>query len=256
MALDDPQNGSDLSPANNEENATGEGRGMRIKKPTIKVTENAEEFTSVIDEVMSHATKKHDDDFVPDMAEIDPSSSDEDTPTILEVSRQKKGAKIETGIFFTVSVILYLCLLELVLFVPTGRSQGSKRVTMPIDTEFDNALEIIHDAIGCTNIVKKPTLKYRMAKTGCKAIMLDTPDDWIGMIQHAKRLVQTQKDKSIVLGELDIESEVCLILGIYLQYSYGCSILMLFVPGSMVPNCPMRLPMPVEKAVVVTQKSR
>lgn len=107
LQLEDPQyNGSDLSP-NEEITSTREGRGMQIKKPTIKLTENAEDLlASDIDEV----TKKHDDDFVPDVAEIDPSSSDDsDTPTILEVSRQKKGSKIETGIFITVSVILYLC---------------------------------------------------------------------------------------------------------------------------------------------------
>ena len=57
-----------------------------------------------------------------------------------------------------------------------------------------------------------------MAKTGRKAITLDTPEDWVGMTQHAKHLAQTQKDKSTVIGELDIESEVCFILGIYSQY--------------------------------------
>ena len=80
---------------------------------------------------------------------------------------------------------------------------------MPIAINFAKALEIIYDTIGCTNVVKKPQLKYWMVKTGRKGITLESSEDWDGMIQHTKRLLQSQKDKSMVIGKIDIDSEVC-----------------------------------------------
>ena len=38
-------------------------------------------------------------------------------------------------------------------------------MTVLIAINFAKALEIIYDTIGCTNVVKKPQLKYQMVKT-------------------------------------------------------------------------------------------
>ena len=55
-------------------------------------------------------------------------------------------------------------------------------MTVPIVIDFAKALVIIYDTIGCTNVVKKPQLKYQMAKTGRKGITLESSEDWDGMI--------------------------------------------------------------------------
>ena len=94
---------------------------------------------------------------------------------------------------------------------------------MPIAIDFAKALEIIYDTIGCTNVVKKPQLKYWMAKTGRKGITLESSEDWDGMIQHPKRLLQRPKDKSMVIGEIDIDLEVCS------SYTYLTLILMNYI---------------------------
>ena len=100
------------------------------------------------------------------------------------------------------------------LFIPTGHSNGSKCVIVPIAIDFAKALEIIYNTIGCTNVVKKPQLKYWMVKTGQNEIMLESSEDWDEMIQHTKRLLQSQKDKSMVIGKIDIDLEV------YSSYTY------------------------------------
>jgi hypothetical protein len=63
--------------ANKEDTTACQGRGMRIKKPSYKLTDNiAEEFpTDDYEEIAeSSADKKLDADFVPDMANRDSSS--------------------------------------------------------------------------------------------------------------------------------------------------------------------------------------
>ena len=65
-----------------------------------------------------------------------------------------------------------------------------------------------------------------MAKTGQKGITLESSEDWDGMIQQTKRLLQ--KDKSIVIGEIDIDLEVCssytFLILIFMNYIFLSSI--------------------------------
>jgi hypothetical protein len=98
---------------------------------------------------------------------------------------------------------MYLFLyLELAVFVPTGLSAGSTRVTIPLVCSFEYARGKLHDAIGCQNIPKKPVLQYKMEKTGRVPISLENENDWQGLRDHVKTL--GKKDK-IIQGEIVVD---------------------------------------------------
>jgi len=57
-------------------------------------------------------------------------------------------------------------------------------VTFTTQTTFVDALETIHETIGCTEVVKKPDLTYQLSifTTKSQAISLGSQDDWEGCL--------------------------------------------------------------------------
>jgi hypothetical protein len=98
--------------ANEETSLVCQGRGMRIKKPSHKLIDTTgNDFISNSDEIItgseSRGNKKPDVDFVPDAADLDPSSdeailiddnailsSGEEEPAVMEVPGSNKGSKL------------------------------------------------------------------------------------------------------------------------------------------------------------------
>jgi hypothetical protein len=65
---------------------------------------------------------------------------------------------------------------------------------MTVTDDFEDALELIYEALGCVAVARKPTLSYKLSTATLKslAISLSTEADWEGLIEdvigaHAKK---------------------------------------------------------------------
>ncbi|KAJ7934735.1 hypothetical protein B0H13DRAFT_2305511 [Mycena leptocephala] len=64
---------------------------------------------------------------------------------------------------------------------------------------FEDALELIHETIGCVSVERKPALAYKcsMAKQNATKISLCTHTDWEGLVTDALAKMKTKKDISV-----------------------------------------------------------
>jgi hypothetical protein len=87
--------------------------------------------------------------------------------------------------------------LGLILLIPCADSEGSQRIYLPLDTSYEDALETIHDTIGCSAITKKPTLAYRLSTSTVRSdpINLCRRDDWEGCLDDVMA-AQNKKTKA------------------------------------------------------------
>ncbi|GBE80258.1 hypothetical protein SCP_0214740 [Sparassis crispa] len=69
---------------------------------------------------------------------------------------------------------------KIVLLVSQARSEGSQRLSLTRGTSFEDALEIIHETIGCVDVTRKPSLSYKLwtATVKSDAINLGSEEDW------------------------------------------------------------------------------
>ncbi|KAJ7849675.1 hypothetical protein B0H14DRAFT_2582386 [Mycena olivaceomarginata] len=88
---------------------------------------------------------------------------------------------------------------EIVFMIPEAISDGSQRVSISTMTSFDDAVELIHETIGCVSVARKPTLAYKLSTTAGKApdINLRTGTDWDGLITDAVKKIKAKKDLSV-----------------------------------------------------------
>jgi hypothetical protein len=87
--------------------------------------------------------------------------------------------------------------------IPEAATEGNQHVLIKSSTSFDDAIELMHETIGCIGVERKPTLAYKfsMANKSASTINLRTEDDqWEGLVTdvHAK----TKKDISINISVL------------------------------------------------------
>jgi hypothetical protein len=59
--------------------------------------------------------------------------------------------------------------------VPEATSEGSQWLAIQATISFEDALELIHETIGCVSVVQKPTANQKSATTNLRTI-----DDWDG----------------------------------------------------------------------------
>jgi hypothetical protein len=113
-----------------------------------------------------------------------------------------------------------------VLLIPSATSEGSQRVTLALGTLFDDAVETIHEIIGCATITRKPELSYRLSSSTLKsdAVNLGSAADWDGCLDDVaaaegkkRGLVVTVKIhvSDVVCGFLSFESRNLLIIGLF-----------------------------------------
>jgi hypothetical protein len=83
--------------------------------------------------------------------------------------------------------------------VPSAVSEGSQRVTINADTSYREALDIIYDIIGCTDVSKKPGLSYRLSSSAVKSdpINLGSSSDWDGCLEDVA--AAEKKKKGVVV---------------------------------------------------------
>ncbi|KAF8133504.1 hypothetical protein K438DRAFT_1787644 [Mycena galopus ATCC 62051] len=96
---------------------------------------------------------------------------------------------------------------KLVLMVPQATSEGTQRENLKHSTTFDEALVLIHETIGCTNVPKKPVLSYKLSNGPAKApaINLGSASDWEGCLEEVTEAESKKNAKvSVVIIVVDI----------------------------------------------------
>ncbi|KAJ7832875.1 hypothetical protein B0H14DRAFT_3871832 [Mycena olivaceomarginata] len=90
----------------------------------------------------------------------------------------------------------------IVLMVPEATSEGSQRLPVHPTISFEDALELIHETIGCVSVVQKPTLAYKLSTAIQKsaAINLRTENDWSGLVTDVTAKAKTKKDVSVIIS--------------------------------------------------------
>ncbi|KAF8188188.1 hypothetical protein K438DRAFT_979548 [Mycena galopus ATCC 62051] len=91
---------------------------------------------------------------------------------------------------------------SVVLMVPKATSEGSQRLSINTTMSFEDALELIHETIGCVSVAQKPTLAYKLSTAIQKSatINLRTKNDWSGLVTDVMAKAKTKKDVSIVIS--------------------------------------------------------
>lgn len=105
-------------------------------------------------------------------------------------------------------------ILELVLMIPQATSEGTQRENLKHSTTFDDALAVIHETIGCTDVPKKPVLSYKLSTGLAKApaINLGTTSDWVGCLEEVTEAESKKNTKvSVVIIVLDIVRRIDLL---------------------------------------------
>lgn len=88
--------------------------------------------------------------------------------------------------------------------IPEAATEGSQRVSIKSSTSFDDAIELMHETIGCVGVERKPTLAYKFSTANKTAttINLRTDDDWEGLVTDVLAKMKTKKDISINISVL------------------------------------------------------
>ncbi|KAJ7191297.1 hypothetical protein GGX14DRAFT_407233, partial [Mycena pura] len=83
---------------------------------------------------------------------------------------------------------------KLVLMVPRARVEGNQRHVLSHATTFHEALDAMHDTIGCTDVPKKPELMYKLSNSVAKApsISLGSIGDWEGLLDEYLASLRTK----------------------------------------------------------------
>ncbi|KAJ6448753.1 hypothetical protein C8R45DRAFT_1132733 [Mycena sanguinolenta] len=91
---------------------------------------------------------------------------------------------------------------SIVLMVPEATSEGSQRLSIKTAMSFEDALELIHETIGCVSVVQKPTLAYKLSTAIQKSAIINlcTEDDWGGLVTDVTAKAKTKKDVSVVIS--------------------------------------------------------
>jgi hypothetical protein len=107
--------------------------------------------------------------------------------------------------------------------IPEAATEGNQRVSIKSSASFDDAIELMHETIGCVAVERKPTLAYKFstANKTASTINLRTETDWEGLMTDVLAKMKTKKDISInifVLPENVSIPFICFSAISYLQY--------------------------------------
>ncbi|KAF8206743.1 hypothetical protein K438DRAFT_1756100 [Mycena galopus ATCC 62051] len=88
--------------------------------------------------------------------------------------------------------------LKIVFMIPEATTDGSQRVSLSSTVSFDDAIEVIHETIGCMSVDRKPMLTYKFstANKNTTTINLCTENDWDSLVDNALPKMKTKKDLS------------------------------------------------------------
>jgi hypothetical protein len=82
--------------------------------------------------------------------------------------------------------------------VPTAASEGTQRISLPWEgLNYEDTIENIHDAVGCSDIKRKPQLSYKLSTATQKsaAVSLAKESDYDGLLEDVAA-AETKLNKS------------------------------------------------------------
>ncbi|KAJ7821748.1 hypothetical protein B0H14DRAFT_2598994 [Mycena olivaceomarginata] len=81
-------------------------------------------------------------------------------------------------------------------------SDSNQRVPISSITAFDDAVELIHETIGCVSVLQKPILTYKFstAMTEAPVINLHAVKDWSGLVMDTLKKIKAKKDVTISIS--------------------------------------------------------
>lgn len=87
--------------------------------------------------------------------------------------------------------------------VPRAQDEGTQRQQLSHATAFDDALDIIHEILGCADVPVKPNLMYKLSTALAKAspISLGCKEDWDGLLEEATAAEKKSVTVSIIISD-------------------------------------------------------
>ena len=137
--------------------------------------------------------------------------SDEDDEAELAQSQYTYAA-----VEFRSGSCLILYHTEIIFLVPVAKSAAIQHITFTTDTMFSDAIDTIHDTIGCVSVPQKPELTYHLSTSPQKSspINLNNEEDWSRCLDDIAGL---EKKKRATVSVIIIVSE-----NVHLRYSQSC----------------------------------
>jgi hypothetical protein len=88
--------------------------------------------------------------------------------------------------------------------VPEAATEGSQRISLKSSFSFEDAIELMHETIGCVSVGRKSTLAYKFstANKNATTINLHTKDDWEGLVTDVLAKMKTKKDIHVSISVL------------------------------------------------------
>ena len=98
--------------------------------------------------------------------------------------------------------------LELVLLIPVVKSNANQHIQLAHDVSYEDAINIIHDTMGCASVTKKPDLMYRLSSSTAKSnpISLVTDGDWEGCKDDVISAQKKKKGETISISVIVSET--------------------------------------------------
>ncbi|KAJ7704824.1 hypothetical protein B0H17DRAFT_1175407 [Mycena rosella] len=93
---------------------------------------------------------------------------------------------------------------KIVFMIPETTTEGNQHVSVKSSASFDDAIELMHETIGCVGVKRKPTLAYKSstANKTTSTINLCTEEDWEGLVTDVLAKMKGKKDISISISVL------------------------------------------------------
>ncbi|KAJ7122385.1 hypothetical protein C8R44DRAFT_981519 [Mycena epipterygia] len=202
-----PESATPMEPPSDEENTVPTDRITRSKKRKSDAVSDVSDAEEAVKPKKKSGPK-------PKAPILDGNETDDDTPLPKKKKKKKKPKaakpkkkaatsdsddvesvtkdKAETG------------RIDIVFMIPEALSNGNQRVSITSSTSFEDAVEKIHETIGCVSVSRKPTLAYKLSTSTAKvpAVNLRTNDDWAGLITDVKKKITAKKDLSVTIEVL------------------------------------------------------
>ena len=105
-------------------------------------------------------------------------------------------------------ILSIMALVDIVLLIPQSTSDRHHRRTLSHAVTFEEALEIMYDVIGCSDVHQKPNLAYKLASAPSKAdpITLGSAEDWKGCLEDVAQI--QAKKKATVQVKIIVSEQV------------------------------------------------
>ncbi|KAJ7832404.1 hypothetical protein B0H14DRAFT_2592071 [Mycena olivaceomarginata] len=128
----------------------------------------------------------------PKAADAESTFSDAESVTVEKSTKKKRKKTVEQDL----DDVEIVPVVEIIFMIPEATSEGNQRVALDSSNSFENAVQTMHETIGCVSVARKPTLAYKMSSAGQKTatVNLRTAKDWSGLITDYCKKVKSKKE--------------------------------------------------------------